>query len=199
MFVQGIAGRVKDADAMKRLMDRWLTEMRPSAQGWLGYTGGITDDGRFIFSVRFESQEAAQKLSSSPEQDAWWNELSKTIDGEADFIDAPDVTVYGDSSRLGSAGFVQMIRGQCRDLARLKELEKQFDERGGDLRPDVLGTVSAFSPDGRIQETFYFTSEAEAREGEKKDMPEDMQALMGEFLKLVEGVEWYDIRDPWMA
>ena len=55
MFVQVIQGRVSDKDKVREVLERWTTELGPTAKGWLGSTGGVTDDGRLIALVRFES------------------------------------------------------------------------------------------------------------------------------------------------
>jgi len=45
----------------------------------------------------------------------------------------------------------------------------------------------------------YFTTEADAREGEKKEIPPELQANMDEMNKLSIGEpEFFDIRDPWL-
>lgn len=199
MFIQGIAGRVADAEAFKRLMDQWLVELRPSSPGWLGHTGGVTDDGRFVITVRFESEAAKDAISNRPEQDAWWNEFAKTLDGDADFIDAPDAIVYGDPGRFESAGFVQVIRARCSDVARAKALTGEFERLMPGIRPDVLGGTTAISPDGRTQETIYFTSEAEARAGEAAEPSDEARALMQSYFSLMSDTEWFDLREPLMA
>ena len=48
MFVQIIQGKVHDRELRQRQMERWLTDLRPGATGYLGHTGGITADGRSI-------------------------------------------------------------------------------------------------------------------------------------------------------
>jgi hypothetical protein len=43
----------------------------------------------------------------------------------------------------------------------------------------------------------YFTSEAEAREGERKEVPPELQATMDEMDKLtVEAPEFFDLKQP---
>src|SRR5689334_17501448 len=76
-FVQVIQGRVTDAAALQHQIETWAAELSPGASGWLGSTGGATDDGRFIAVVRFESEEAARRNSERPEQDAWWAQTAK--------------------------------------------------------------------------------------------------------------------------
>ena len=47
MFIQVIQGKVADAEGLRTCLDRWLTDLQPGATGWLGSTGGVTDDGMF--------------------------------------------------------------------------------------------------------------------------------------------------------
>ena len=110
MFVQVIQGRVSDPAAMRAQMDKWLAELAPGATGWLGSTGGVTDDGQAIALVRFESEEAAQANSDRPEQGAWWEGMAAAYDGEPTFHNsrAVDVDTHGDPDagglRPGDAG-----------------------------------------------------------------------------------------------
>ena len=66
MFIQIIQGRCHDTDRMHQLSDEWRDELGPGAEGWLGGTYGVTDDGEFVAVVRFESREAATRNSTRP-------------------------------------------------------------------------------------------------------------------------------------
>ena len=68
MFIQVIQGMCTDESMLRQHMDRWREELAPGAQGWLGGTYGMTDDGQFVAVVRFESREAAARNSLRPEQ-----------------------------------------------------------------------------------------------------------------------------------
>ena len=198
MFVQVIQGRIADAEAMRRALDRWAAELAPGAVGWLGSTAGVTDDGRFVALVRFESAQAARRNSERPEQDQWWAETSKLFDGEATFRDSTDVTVdaVGDPDR---AGFVQVVQGRGSDPERAKELMSQDSDKWAEIRPDVIGSVAAGHDGGAYTMAMYFTSEAEAREGERKELPPELAAQMEEMNKMSIGEpEFFDIRRPWL-
>jgi hypothetical protein len=93
MFVQVIQGQASDADAVRSALEAWQRDLAPGAAGWLGSTGGITDDGRMIALVRFESAQAAQRNSDRPEQDAWWSAVSRLFTGEPTFSNSEDVIV----------------------------------------------------------------------------------------------------------
>src|SRR5215217_4524777 len=121
MFVQVIQGRTSQPQALVDAFDRWKADLSSGATGWLGSTGGVTEDGRVIVVARFESEEAAMTNSARPEQDAWWSETAKLLDGDVTFSDSTDVDVdvNGDPDR---AGFVQVMSGRVSDPRRAKEL-----------------------------------------------------------------------------
>jgi hypothetical protein len=70
VFIQVIRGRVTNAEGLREQLDRWVSELAPGADGWLGSTGGTTDDGHLVLGARFESPEAARRNSARPEQNA---------------------------------------------------------------------------------------------------------------------------------
>jgi len=197
MFVQVIQGRTSDPDALRAAGDRWMRELAPGAIGWLGTTAGVTDDGQAIAVVRFESAEAAERNAARPEQDRWWNETRTLFDGEPTFLESSDVEVQtvGDPDR---AGFVQVMQGQTSDMARSRELMAQFPfEEMKNLRPEVLGSLNIGHDEGRWTQVLYFTSEDEARVGERKELPPDWQVTMEELTKLSVGDPVFlDLRDP---
>jgi len=197
MFMQVLQGTVADPDVLRRQFDRWGSELRAGATGWLGTTAGITDDGRFVAGARFESAEAARANSERPEQGAWWAETEKALSGSADFFDCAEVDVYlGGGS--DTAGFVQVLQGGPADRDRLREIELGFEAIAREYRPDIMGWVMAWHPDDRFTEVVYFTSEAAAREGETKEPPEDRRHLLDDWRKAVGQLMFFDLRDPWL-
>jgi hypothetical protein len=198
MFVQVIQGQVSDVGEVRAAWDRWVQELAPSAAGWLGSTGGVTDDGRFVSLVRFESEDAARRNSDRPEQDQWWRETSKLFVGEATFRDSNDVTVdvAGDPD---TAGFVQVIQGRGSDPDRAKELMGQDSAEWAAFRPEVLGSVVVGHEGGAYTMAVYFSSEEAAREGERKEPPPELKAQMEEMNALSIGEpDYFDLRDPWL-
>jgi hypothetical protein len=198
MFVQVIQGKTSNPDALRAAIDRWMQDLAPGATGWLGSTGGVTEDGRFIAAVRFESAEAARRNSQRPEQDRWWAETEKLFDGPTTFRDSSDVTVdvHGDPDR---AGFVQIMQGRTSDPERAKQLMGQDPDKWAALRPDMVGSVSIGHENGGYTMVLYFTSEAEAREGERKELPLELRANMDEMNKLSEGEpDFFDLKQPSM-
>jgi hypothetical protein len=197
MFAQVIQGRTSDAQGVRAALDRWIQEVRPGSIGWLGSTVGVTDDGTVIAVARFESAEAADRNAQRPEQSRWWEETSRLFDGDVSFRDSEDVTVdlHGD---LDQAGFVQVMQGRVTDPDRAKELMAQIpSEAMADFRPDVLGIVMIGHQDGAWTQVMYFTSEADAREGERKEPPKEFENVMQEMDKLSVGETiFHDIRQP---
>ena len=197
MFAQVIQGRTADPAGLRAALDRWVVELRPGSVGWLGSTVGITDDGTFIAVARFESADAAARNAERPEQGQWWEETSRLFDGEVSFRDSEDVTVdlQGDPDR---AGFVQVMQGRVTDVDRAKEVMAQLpSDVMAAYRPDVLGSVVIGSPDGAWTQVIYFTSEADAREGERKEAPRELQTAMEDMGKLSVGETTYlDLRNP---
>ncbi|MDQ3663237.1 MAG: hypothetical protein M3353_01060 [Actinomycetota bacterium] len=198
MFTQVIQGKVSNDADVRAAMERWQRDVAPDAKGWLGSTAGVTDDGRFIAIARFESAEAARANSDRPEQDSWWTETSKLFAGEVTFKDSEDVDedIAGDPDQ---AGFVQVMQGRGSDPDRAREIMAQDPDKWAEYRPDVIGSVAVQHDGGAYTMTIYFTSEAEAREGEKKEPPPELKAQMEELDALSTGEpEFFDLKQPWL-
>jgi hypothetical protein len=198
MFVQVIKGKTSNPQALDAALNKWVQDLAPGATGWMGSTSGVTEDGRAIAVVRFESEEDARRNSDRPEQDQWWSETAKLFDGEATFGDSTDVTVdvQGDPDQ---AGFVQIMQGRSTDPERAKQLMAQDEDKWAALRPDMVGSVVIGHDGGAYTMVMYFTSEADAREGEGKEVPPDMRATMDEMNKLSVGeTEFFDLKQPAM-
>ena len=198
MFAQIIRGQVSDPDAVHAHLNRWMTDLGPSATGWLGSTAGTSGDGRFFALVRFESPEAATANNDRPEQGQWWAGMAELFDGEPTFQDSTDITtaVSGDPD---AAGFVQVMTGQTTDLDRVNELMSENDSGMRALRPDILGSISVGHEDGKWTMVIYFTSEEAARQGEQKETPPEAQKMMEEIMSLSVGTpEFLDITSPWL-
>jgi hypothetical protein len=197
VFVQVIQAQVADSEQAHAALDQWARDLAPGAEGWLGSTAGVTDDGTFIALARFESAEAAQRNSDRPEQDAWWAETSKLFSGQPKFTDSSDVVVdvIGDPD---SAGFVQVMQGRGTDPERARELMGQDSEAWAAFRPDIIGSVAVQHEGGAYTMALYFTSEEEARVGERKEPPPELKAQMEEMDKLSVGTpDFYDLKQPW--
>ena len=198
MFVQVIQGGVKDADGLRQSLDRWISDLSPGADGWLGTTWGLYGDNSFIALARFESADAAQRNSDRPEQGSWWHEVESSLEGETRFADYDDIILLGPGGS-DSAGFVQVMQGRVSDVERERTMTRDFAQRPMDFRPDILGGFAALDDDGTFVQAIYFTSEAEAREGEQKAMPPDMQAMMEQSQANTTEIAFIDLTSPVFA
>jgi hypothetical protein len=196
MFVQVIQGTVADADGLRGAVGRWHEEIASGASGWLGTTGGVTADGTAIAVVRFESEEAARRNSDRPEQQRWWAEASGYFADDVTFHDCAQVLSFLDGGS-DDAGFVQVIQGRTSDAERMRRLMDESSDGLRELRPDVIGGVVALHGDGGFTQVVYFTSEAAAREGEKKEAPPEVKELDTEVMALLSDARFFDLTRPW--
>jgi hypothetical protein len=198
MFVQVIEGKVSDKSGLRRQMDRWETELRPGAAGFLGSTAGVTEDGIGFAIARFESSAAAHANSERAEQGAWWSETEKCFDGPVSFTDSEDVEAFlGGGSN--DAGFVQVMKtatGPGR--AVVKDLDERFEKHASTWRPDLIGGLRVWTGETSTVEVNYFTSQAEARANEAKVPPAELVELFAQYSDAFANTEYLDLLDPWL-
>jgi hypothetical protein len=196
MFAQVIQGRARGAEALAKRMEEWDRDLKPGAQGFLGSTAGVSDDGEFIAIARFESEEAARRNSDRPEQGEWWAETARYLEGGVRFYDCTEVEVlWGGGS--DDAGFVQVIQGRLQDedhKARWRQAEADAEQWLRDNRPDLIGGVRAWQGTN-FSDFVYFTSEEEARAGEKRQPPAE-QGGADDWMGQVEDLKFIDLRRP---
>src|SRR5437899_12392523 len=100
---------------------------------------------------------------------------------------------------LDTVGFVPCMEGRGSDPDRARELMAQDADEWAVFRPEIIGSVSIGHEGGAYTMALYFTSEAAAREGEKKELPANLQAGMAEMAKLTIGeTEFFDLEQPWL-
>ena len=97
------------------------------------------------------------------------------------------------------AGFVQVIQGKLSDPERFRTFMSQPMDALHEARPEILGGTIAIEPDGTFTQTVAFTTEAAAREGEAKDMPEDMREAAEDEFSVMQDVTYLDLHHPWFA
>lgn len=196
MFIQVMQGRCTDPDKLHTQLDAWHRTLEAGAPGFLGGTYGITDDDEFVAVVRFDSRETAMANSSRPEQGVWWEETARCFDGDVDFHDCDDVhLLLGGGS--DSAGFVQVIQGRIADQEKFRMLVDAPMDHLQQQRPEILGGTIAVGRDGFFTQTIAFTTEAEARAGEKKEMPPEMAEMMATMDAAMTDLTFHDLRQPW--
>jgi hypothetical protein len=169
--------------------------------GWLARLDSTGDRGWPPRRAgRFESEEAAQRNSDHPEQGHGGPQTAQLLDGEATFRNSVDVMpdLHGNPDE---AGFVQIMQGQQGpDPDRAQELMNQNSDEWAAFRPEIIGSLGVAHPDNTWTMALYFTSEAEAREGERKEPPPELKAQMEEMDKLSVGApEFFDLKDPWLS
>lgn len=192
MFIQMIQAPCTRQDDAHALLDEWRRDLAPGATGWLGGTYGFTDDQQLMAVVRFESREAAAENSARPEQGEWAKRLNAVMDGPMEFHDCDDVTMVLEGGS-DDAGFVQIIRGRVDDPERMKAMLADTTMLH-EARPEIVGGTLAFEPDGTFVETIAFTSEEEARAGEKVEPPPDVRR---ELAYAWQGATFHDLHRPW--
>jgi hypothetical protein len=199
MFIQVIQGEVADPEEMRAALDRWTREISPEAHGWLGTTSGVTDDGRFVAVVRFESEEAARLNSDRPDQSQWWVETSKLFGGEVTFHDCRQVDIFGQGGS-DQAGFVQVIQSRISDPEGMHDLMQGGEKVMSKFRPDMIGGSCALHGDGDgATTTAYFTSEEEARAGERKEPTPEVRDLKDKERRHYVGEPIsFDLHEPWL-
>jgi hypothetical protein len=118
--------------------------------------------------------------------------------GPVTFHDCRDVTMLlGGGS--DDAGFVQIVQGRISD----RERAHTFAEQSSDLlalhRPDIIGATIAIDEDGYFTETVAFTTEEAAREGERKELPDEAARMLSEGMAALTDVHYLDLHHPWFA
>ncbi|HEY5858256.1 MAG TPA: hypothetical protein VIW24_30600, partial [Aldersonia sp.] len=129
------------------------------------------------------------------EQGAWWAETERCFDGPVTFMDCPTVTEWmGGGS--DDAGFVQIMEGHTSDAKRMHEMLGEGGDRIHEVRPEIIGGLLCTDTGDSYVEAIYFTSESEAREHEKMEVPDDLKPLFEEEMRLLGEVTYYDLHEP---
>jgi hypothetical protein len=196
MFIRVIQGRATNPPGIRRDLGRWQRLLAADADGWLGSTTGITEDGWSITVVRFASEAQARRNSDRPEQREWWRDASQHLARVA-VHDAPKVHTYRDGG-ADQAGFVQVIQGHSDDLERMASLGRDQEEVLAREAPHILGVTVAEHADrpGDFTQILYFTSEQDARRFEQERSAEDDEPVLEQLRSLMTDLRCFDLRDP---
>ena len=192
MFVQIIQGKLSDPALWRRQAQKWRTDVRPGAIGYLGSTMGVTPDGVAVVVARFESADAAAANSERPEQGLWWEQTAGAFDNVS-FYDCREVDVMFDGGS-DEAGFVQIIEGRAIDPAAMRAMGDSMQDELRTARPDIIGGLMAWHGDRAFSQIVYFTSEEAARAAEGQ-MTENSGA--SEWMAMMDGpMTFLDLREP---
>jgi hypothetical protein len=158
-------------------------------------TGGVTDDRRFLLFVRWESEEAGDAFLMRPQQQAWYEEFQKSFDGPVHFDESGDVTTYlaGGSD---TAGFVQGMKVSGVDRQRIDAADREFEKIAPGIRPDLIGGIRVWTAADAFVEANYFTSEDQARAGEREEPPPEMAEGFADFMEMTKDAEYFDFTEP---
>jgi hypothetical protein len=196
MFIQIIQGRATNPPGIRRDLGRWQRLLAADADGWLGSTTGITEDGWSITVVRFASEKQARRNSDRPEQREWWRDASQHL-ARVVSHDAPKVHIYRDGGS-DQAGFVQVIQGHSDDLEHMASLGRDQDEVLAREAPHILGVTVAEHADrpGDFTQVLYFTSEQDARRFAQEPPAVADEPVLEQLRSLMTNARCFDLRDP---
>jgi hypothetical protein len=196
MFIRVIQGRATNSPGIRRDLGRWQRQLGADADGWLGSTAGITEDGWSITVVRFASEAQARRNSDRSEQREWWRDASQHL-ARVVVHDAAKVHTYGEGG-ADEAGFVQVIQGHSDDLERMASLGRDQDKVLAQDAPHILGMTVAEHADrsGDFTEIVYFTSEQDARRYDQDPPIEEAEAAQVARRRLLTDLRSFDLRDP---
>jgi hypothetical protein len=198
MFIRVIQGRATNPPGIRRDLGRWQRQLAADADGWLGSTAGITQDGWSITVVRFASEAQARRNSDRPEQREWWRDASQHL-ARVVVHDASRVHTYRDGG-ADEAGFVQVIQGHRDDLEGMAGVRRDQEEVLAREAPQILGATLAEHTDrpGDFTQIVYFTSEQDARRFEQEPPAEADESALEQLRSLMTNSRSFDLRDPQM-
>jgi hypothetical protein len=195
VFIRIMRGRVAGGARASFELAGWRQELSAAPPGWQRLTAGVTDDGQAVAVFRYDSEAAARRSGERPQQAAWRASVERRLAGPVVWYDCPVVNVMkaGDQA---DAGFVQVMQGRLVDPVRLAAMRAEVERTLRERAPHVLGVSVAEHADGiGFTEVTYFTSEREARAGERQ-MPVEMAVQLGTVRSYMEGLEFLELREP---
>jgi hypothetical protein len=197
MFIRVIQGRATNPPGIRRDLGRWQRQLAADADGWLGSTTGITDDGWSVTVVRFASEAQARRNSDRPEQRDWWRDASRHL-ARIVVHDASKVHLDQDGG-AEEAGFVRVVQGHSDDLTRMVRAVSGQEALAGQA-PHILGVTVAEHADcpGDFTQIVYFSSEQDARRLEQESSIEAEEPVQGNHRGLMADLRSFDLRDPQM-
>jgi hypothetical protein len=197
VFIQVMQGRALDPPGIRRELNRWQRQLATDADGWLGATAGVTEDGWSVVVMHFDSERQARRSSDRPEHRTWWREASRHL-GEVVFHDAAQVRLFGDG-RSDLAGYVQVIQGHIDDLERLASLGGDHEVLAREA-PHILGVTVAEHADrpGDFTQILYFTSEQDAQRFAPEPLTDADEPAQEERRGLMTNLRSFELRGPQM-
>jgi hypothetical protein len=197
MFIRVIQGRATNPPGIRRDLGRWKRQLAADADGWLGSTTGITDDGWSVTVIRFASEAQSRRNSDRPEQREWWRDASQHL-ARVVVHDASKIHLDQDGG-AEEAGFVRVVQGHSDDLAGLVRASPGHEVLAEDA-PHILGMTVAEHADrpGDFTQIIYFNSEQDARRLEHEPPIEAEEPAPETHRGLMADLRSFDLRDPQM-
>lgn len=196
MFIQVITAPAEDAAGVRERWEAWIDECRPGAIGFRSGHGGVTPDGRAVLVAVFDDASSAAANAARSEQSAWWARTEPLFDGEPRFWESDDVTVTH-GGPTATARFVQLMHARCDDRDAFLADEDAIGPAFLAHRPDVLGALRLWTPDGYVTAIDFFSSVEEARAGEAEEPPESLKEGFGRWMGHLTDTEWFDLPEAW--
>lgn len=179
MFLQIVQAPAGDAEVLRAASYRWADRLGSTSVGWLGCTGGVTEEGVFFTAERFESEQKMWVESGRPGRRRWFAELREGMTGEPVFTNCREVEVFApDPTAIDKAGYIQIVQGRVRDAALMRTLTRSMEKELFRHRRDMLGSTLAFHPDDGYTHLLYFTSADDVFDAELRETPPRIKAMM---------------------
>ncbi|MEO3785078.1 hypothetical protein ABGB12_17235 [Actinocorallia sp. B10E7] len=200
MFLQIIQAPAGDADALRAASYRWADKLGSTSVGWLGCTGGVTEEGVFFTAERFESEQKMWVESGRPGRRRWFSEIRAALTGDPVFTNCREVEVFApDPTAIDKAGLVQIVQGRVRDAALMRTLMRSMEKEMFLHRQDMLGSTLAFHPDDGYTHLLYFTSEDDVADAELRETPPRIKSVMDAVYELnITMPSYHVLTSPWM-
>ncbi len=194
MFVQVTKGQAVEPSALRERWEEWARGLA-GEPAWRGGIAGVTSGSVFVAVTCFASQEAVAGAREDRRTKA-----SEWLDGGGEVRETGDVSVVSGTGPVADgAGFVQVMHGRCLDRRKFEQVETDLGDAFHAHRPDLLSATRLWYPDGQVTAVDCFTSEADARAGERKPLSSELQSGFDRWMALLEDTEWYDLTEPWVV
>lgn len=190
--------RVRDAEAVRELAERWQREIAPETDGWLATTAGISDDGEFVSLLRFASEEAVRRNAESERQRRWWEEFRQYVSGDVSIVETSSAAAFGDSRPDADVGYVHVVQGEARIMIDILEGVAEHEEHHiREHHLPLLGGIIVDHGGDRFTEFMYFPSEDEKGRGIGGTLPEEGVTMVERVAGHVANIRHLAISDPW--
>jgi hypothetical protein len=82
------------------------------------------------------------------------------------------------------------------DRQRIDAADREFENIAPGIRPDLIGGLRVWTAADAFVEANYFTSEEQAREGEREEPPPELAEGFADFMEMTKDAEYFDFTEP---